>query len=255
MSATSQSGLEEDCNGNGVPDSCDLVDDPSLDCDGDGIFDSCAINDGLVEDCNGNSVPDSCDLAGDPSLDCDGDGIFDSCAINDGLVVDCNGNNIPDSCEIDDGTALDCNGNGVPDSCEIITIDFEYEYKVMPIQDIPNYAYKLFGRSVSVSQEFAVVGAPETLRQVDVGIVGTGSANILKFDDDLWIEGTVLLATDGADGDHFGESVSISGDTIVVGAYGDDDNGQDSGSAYIYRFDGSDWNFETKLLASDGVQW
>ena len=37
--------------------------------------------------------------------------------------------------------------------------------------------------------------------------------------------------------DYFGYSVSISGDYAIVGAYGDDDNGNISGSAYIYKKD------------------
>ena len=41
--------------------------------------------------------------------------------------------------------------------------------------------------------------------------------------------------------------VSQRSDTLVVGAPYDDDDGGESGSAYVYRFDGSAWNFETKL--------
>ena len=43
-----------------------------------------------------------------------------------------------------------------------------------------------------------------------------------------------LLADDGAEHDHFGYSVAISGATAIVGAYLDDDNGADSGSAYLF---------------------
>jgi hypothetical protein len=43
-----------------------------------------------------------------------------------------------------------------------------------------------------------------------------------------------LLASDGAADDNFGYSVSISGDYALIGAFFDDDNGQYSGSAYIY---------------------
>ena len=42
-----------------------------------------------------------------------------------------------------------------------------------------------------------------------------------------------LTASDGAAEDYFGISVAISGDTALVGAAGDDDNGSLSGSAYI----------------------
>jgi hypothetical protein len=42
-------------------------------------------------------------------------------------------------------------------------------------------------------------------------------------------------ASDGADEAWFGRSVSISGDTVVVGAYGADGAGSDQGAAYIYN--------------------
>ena len=44
-----------------------------------------------------------------------------------------------------------------------------------------------------------------------------------------------LVAADAAAGDWFGYSVSVSGSTIVVGAYWDDDAGFDSGSAYVFE--------------------
>ena len=43
-----------------------------------------------------------------------------------------------------------------------------------------------------------------------------------------------LTASDGAAEDRFGFSVALSGDTLVVGAYGDDDNGDESGSVYAF---------------------
>ena len=50
----------------------------------------------------------------------------------------------------------------------------------------------------------------------------------------------------------FGGSVSISGDYCLVGAEGDDDNGMFSGSAYIFKRDGTSWIEQPKLTASDG---
>jgi len=84
------------------------------------------------------------------------------------------------------------------------------------------------------------------------GII-SGSAYIYQFDGVSWQE-TKLSASDGAAYDYFGISVAISGDTAIVGAYGDDDNGSSSGSAYIYQFDGGSWQ-ETKLTASDGATY
>ena len=64
-----------------------------------------------------------------------------------------------------------------------------------------------------------------------------------------------LTASDSAELDHFGGSVSISSDGLIVavGVYRDEDNGYQSGSVYIYSYDGSNWN-EKKLTASDGAE-
>ena len=104
-----------------------------------------------------------------------------------------------------------------------------------------------FGRSVAVDGDTVVVGADGD----DDNGSNSGSAYVYRFDGTDWIE-TKLLASDGASNDYFGYSVAVDGDTVVVGARYDDDNGPYSGSAYVYRFDGSDW-IETKLLASDGA--
>ncbi|MDB4363625.1 hypothetical protein N9Z31_05680 [Pseudomonadales bacterium] len=62
-----------------------------------------------------------------------------------------------------------------------------------------------------------------------------------------------LTASDGAGLDYFGWSVSISGDTAVIGARGDDDNGSNSGSAYVYVRSNGVWSEQQKLTASDGA--
>ncbi|MCP3902653.1 MAG: hypothetical protein GY715_03370 [Planctomycetes bacterium] len=57
------------------------------------------------------------------------------------------------------------------------------------------------------------------------------------------------------DSDHFGFVVAISGDVAIVGAILDSNNGfADSGSAYVYRFDGVNWIQEQKLTAFDESQ-
>lgn len=70
------------------------------------------------------------------------------------------------------------------------------------------------------------------------------------------VETAKLTASDGASGDQFGSSVSISGDTLVVGAHGDDDSGDNSGSAYFSDKPGTGWDDMTetaKGIASDGA--
>ena len=62
-----------------------------------------------------------------------------------------------------------------------------------------------------------------------------------------------LLASDREAGDHFGYSVSISGDTVAVGTRGEDENGSGSGSAYVFVRSGAVWTEHDKPLASDGA--
>ena len=68
-------------------------------------------------------------------------------------------------------------------------------------------------------------------------------------------ENSKLTAIDGAAGDWFGFSVAIAGDTIVVGASDDDDNGFASGSVYVFTRTGTIWTAQTKLTASDGANF
>ena len=114
----------------------------------------------------------------------------------------------------------------------------------------------LFGGSVSMDRlgNFAIVGA--SLHDADEPYTESnrGSAYVFKRVGNTWVpEGNRLNATDGADGDEFGFSVSISGVYAVVGAPGDDDMGESSGSAYVFKRVGDTWVQQAKLAASDGA--
>ena len=89
-----------------------------------------------------------------------------------------------------------------------------------------------FGLSVSISGDTAVIGASGDDDNGDA----SGSAYVYVRSNGVWSEQQKLTASDGALGDYFGYSVSISGKTAVIGAYRDDDNGSSSGSAYVYDF-------------------
>ena len=114
-----------------------------------------------------------------------------------------------------------------------------------------------FGISVSIFGDRALVGA----RLDDDGGSASGSAYIFRFNEDTstWEEEIKLTASDAAEGDNFGNSVSLSGNTVIIGAFGNDDGGSASGSAYIFRFneDTNTWEEEIKLTASDAasVDW
>jgi hypothetical protein len=68
-----------------------------------------------------------------------------------------------------------------------------------------------------------------------------------------WSEEAKFLPSDGVDRDSFGGSVSLVGDTAIIGASGTDDNGEGSGSAYIFRRIGSIWSEQVELLPTDGA--
>lgn len=59
-----------------------------------------------------------------------------------------------------------------------------------------------------------------------------------------------LIASDGLAGDNFGFRVSVSGDTLVIGAPNKDSN---KGAAYVFVRNGTTWVQQAKLSASDGV--
>jgi hypothetical protein len=110
--------------------------------------------------------------------------------------------------------------------------------------------YDYFGDSVSISDDTLVVGA---YLDDDNGM-NSGSAYVFERISGTWAQVTKLKASDGDEGDIFGASVSISGDTLVVGAQG---NGNYIGSAYIFNRDqgGPDnWGQVKKITASDAVQ-
>ena len=113
--------------------------------------------------------------------------------------------------------------------------------------------FDAFGGSVSISSdpgnELAIVGA---YLHDDNG-TSSGSAYIYRFNGVNWVEEAKLLASDGVADDFLGRSVSISGDIAIVGAFGDDDNGVDSGSAYVYSYNGANWVEVAKFLAPDGA--
>ena len=111
--------------------------------------------------------------------------------------------------------------------------------------------YDYFGFSVSIDADNVIVGAFRD----DDNISGedAGSAYIFSRDETGWLQQARLFASDGAQNDNFGYSVSISGDYAIVGAPDDDDNGTDSGSAYIFKWDGITWLEQAKLTASDGA--
>jgi hypothetical protein len=111
--------------------------------------------------------------------------------------------------------------------------------------------YCRFGHSVAVSGDWALVGVYEGEGNGN----DSGSAYMFRWNGSSWVEEQKLIPSDGAPYCRFGYSVVISGDLALIGAYNDKANGYASGSAYIFRWNGSSWAEEQKLLASDGASY
>ena len=134
-------------------------------------------------------------------------------------------------------------------SCCLLSPSPSADSAFEPVQLLPadGTEGEWFGMSASISCDVAVIGAPRGDND------GPGSAYVFGYDGSTWIQQQELLASDGAAGDSFGIASSMSGEVVVVGAQADDDNGDRSGSAYVFRYDGSTWIQEQKLLPSDGA--
>ena len=106
----------------------------------------------------------------------------------------------------------------------------------------------MLGWSVAIDGGTIVVGTPY---DDDAGLT-SGSAYVFLTTDGGATYGQVakLTASDGAASDYFGYSVAISGGTVVVGAYWDDDGGYSSGSVYVFSGAGS----EGLVAGSDSTQ-
>ena len=105
-----------------------------------------------------------------------------------------------------------------------------------------------FGISAALDGNTALIGA----HYDDDGGENSGSAYVFTRSGTTWSQQAKLTASDGADVDRFGYSVALDSDTALVGAYGDDDDGTSSGSAYIFTRSGTAWSQQVKLTASDG---
>jgi len=111
----------------------------------------------------------------------------------------------------------------------------------------------LFGISVAISGDYAVVGAVAE----DGAGTSRGAAYVFYRNQggaDSWGQVKRLRASDAADDDGFGFAVALDGDTLIVGADGEDGSGTDEGAAYVFYKDqgGADnWGQVVKLTAGD----
>ena len=81
-----------------------------------------------------------------------------------------------------------------------------------------------------------------------------GKVYVFHNDAGTWTQTAALTASDTDSSDLFGISLSAYGDYAIIGAYGNDDSGSQSGSAYIFHNDAGNWTETIKLTASDASE-
>ncbi|NCP78886.1 MAG: alpha/beta hydrolase, partial [Desulfuromonadales bacterium] len=128
-----------------------------------------------------------------------------------------------------------------------------------------------FGYAVSLSGDTLVVGAVwedsnatgVNGNQADNSASKSGAAYVFTRSGGVWSQQAYLKASNTEAGDYFGNAVSLSGDTLVVGAYLEDSNAigvdgnqadnsaSDSGAVYVFTRNGTTWSQQAYLKASN----
>lgn len=113
----------------------------------------------------------------------------------------------------------------------------------------------LFGFSVDIDGNTVVVGSPKEDGADDNTEIDAGAAYVFTGSGSLWTQQDYLQADNLDSGDNFGVSVSLSNDTIVVGANREDGdnsgNQTDVGAAYVFVRSGTTWALQQYLEASN----
>ena len=118
----------------------------------------------------------------------------------------------------------------------------------------------LFGGSVAIDGDTIVVGAIGEAG--DGNSTPSGAAYVFVRNGDNWSEQAILKASNAGILDRFGTAVAIDGDTIVVGAAGENgdsdsieantnDNAIDAGAVYVFDRNGTTWSQSQYLKASN----
>lgn len=128
-----------------------------------------------------------------------------------------------------------------------------------------------FGSRVAISGDTIVVGASHESSQANVvngdqtdnSALNAGAAYVFVRTGSTWSQQAYLKASNAESGDRFGDALSVSGDTVVVGAGGEDssslgingnpsdNSASGSGAAYVFVRTGTAWSQQAYLKASN----
>lgn len=107
-----------------------------------------------------------------------------------------------------------------------------------------------FGSSVAIDGDTLVIGARFEDGDND-DTLSSGAAYVFVKLNGAWVEQSYLKASDGINGDQFGYSVAISGDTLIVGSHLEDTTQPNSGAVYVFTRTLNVWSEQTILKASN----
>ena len=111
----------------------------------------------------------------------------------------------------------------------------------------------LFGYCVDINSDGTkiVIGA----KNEDTGATDAGAAYVYTYSSGTWGSEQKIQASDKQANSEFGGTAAFNtdGTKLIVGAYHEDTGANDSGAAYIFAYDGSNWNEVVKLKAYDGA--
>lgn len=112
-----------------------------------------------------------------------------------------------------------------------------------------------FGRAVAIDGDTVVVGAylEDSNNGAPSGdeLNASGAAYVFVYAAGFWTEQALLKAPIAEADEYFGAAVAVSGDTVVVGAYGKDTGVVNAGAAYVFVRDGPSWSQQAYLKASN----
>ena len=159
-------------------------------------------------------------------------------------------------------TALDARGQRLPASMTAgrgrITITVDAADAAYPVTIDPFIQQQKlttpsgannFGGAIAISGDTILVGASSSM------VAGRfqGLAFVFVRNGTTWTQQAELGPADGATVEEFGASVSLAGNTAVVGAPREDVNGKvDQGAVYVFVRNGTSWSQQQRLLALDG---
>ncbi|MCB0477596.1 MAG: T9SS type A sorting domain-containing protein [Crocinitomicaceae bacterium] len=107
-----------------------------------------------------------------------------------------------------------------------------------------------FGGATCLKGDVLIVGAP--FKDIS-GNDSVGSFQYFKRIAGSWVFQSEIESPDGTSNDFFGATLDFNGTHLIVGAPKNDEGGIDAGAAYVYEYNGSNFTFVKKLLASSGA--